>query len=162
MLIVSLVVLLFLKDRQYTNAIEQHTKTIKEKEYQIVNLNKKLTKKEKASDEQKTTTVKKTTKPDGTVIEETQKSENSSKVFTDYADTFISSEEKAKSSESVETKTVVIQKHSKYSLGVYMGGTTLDTIQMDIGARIGDLPLEIVGGGKPLKREAYMGVRIEW
>lgn len=153
---------MFLKDRQYVAAVEQHTKTIKEKEYQIVNLNKKLTKKEKASDEKKTTTVKKTIKPDGTIIEETEKSENTSKVFTDYADTFIGSEETAKSSESVETKTIVIKGLSRYSVGAYMSGTTLDTLQMDIGARIGDLPLEVVIGGHPIQREAYMGVRIEW
>lgn len=86
-----------------------------------------------------------TKKPSGEVIEEISESESSSK-------------EKSK----VAVATSTASSRSKYSIGVYVNPLEYRHVRVDAGARLGNLPLEAVGGYDFRHKEFSVGLRYDF
>lgn len=95
-------------------------------------------------EEVKRKVTKITKKPSGAVIKEVTETETISK-------------EKSKIGTSTTVSTP--QARHKYSLGVYLNPLDYTRISADIGARLGDLPLEVVGGFNFYHNELTIGLR---
>lgn len=93
-------------------------------------------------EEVKKKVTKITKKPNGAVIEEITETESVSK-------------EKSK----IGTISTVPQTRHKYSVGVYLNPLDYTHIRADVGARLGDLPLEAVGGFDFKHYELSIGIR---
>lgn len=96
-------------------------------------------------EEVKKKVTKVTKKPSGEVIEETVESESSSK-------------EKSK----VGIATSNPQTKSKYSIGIYLNHEDYKHVQVDVGARLGNLPVEAVAGYDFKHKEISVGIRYDF
>lgn len=96
-------------------------------------------------EESKKKITKVTKKPSGEVVEETIESESTSK-------------EKSK----VGIATSNPQPRFKYAVGLYLNPLDYKHIQVDVSARLGNLPLSAVGGYDIKHNEAHLGLRYDF
>lgn len=97
-------------------------------------------------EEIKTKTTKTTVKPGGETVTEVTESEKVSK-------------EKSK---AVAATTGKQGPDYRYSLGVYVNPVDYKNVTIDAGARLGNLPLEAVGGYNFTHKEFHVGLRLNF
>jgi outer membrane lipoprotein-sorting protein len=126
---------------------------VEEKQVTITKLERDIEITRQKETEKVKSTVKVTTKPDGTVITETINQENKTKVSDKITD-------KSKETTEQTTTKVVTNDRTRYSIGIY---STLDRdISASVGANIGDLPVEAVLLGTDNYKTLSLGVVFRW
>jgi hypothetical protein len=71
-------------------------------------------------------------------------------------------ENKTKEKEKTSDKVIVSQPREKYSVGVAARNFSYKDLLIDVGARLGDTPLEATLGYETKDRAVLMGVRWRW
>lgn len=98
------------------------------------------------------TTITKT--PDGTVVEKTEKTENSTQVLSQNT---VKNIEFTSDTQVKETKNDL----TRYSISVYRSLND-SKYAADVGARLGNTPFEAVGLTTDSGHDIYLGVRFSW